>query len=538
MILRKPYAFFIKHFKLLHVILVFLSAYLVFKTLSLSSFFSDYGKAMQIISNFEMGEYLNIYVFLINLLIIILNIIILSVLIVKKKPFAQYIYSLITYISTFIMFIFAFSALRTVNANILNSTIVILLRDFLMICSLLQVVSVILYLVRSTGFDIKKFDFGEDLEELKISEEDSEEVEANFEFDKNSLDRSLKEKLRYAKYALVENKYFVIVTFIILILIIGVILYFSIFIYRYDVKENTSFSASGITMNVLDTFVTSNNYRLKQITDDDKTLVILRVNIKANYKSITEFNTGLATLQIGSYKFNASRKYNTYIGDLGKVYFSQKISTEDDCFLLVYEIPKGLANEKMTLKFNDNISYVGGELGSKNVYVKLKPENLDDIEEKETKKISQALELNDTVLGNAYLKIDSYQIDKTFKISYNYCYSTNKCIESFENITPSATSNYDKVIMKLVGTYEDDDNLNSSIKNLYNFVSNTGTLVYKINGVEYKSPTPIKEVKPSKKSFENIFFIEVKSDVLNASSLYFDFKVRNKEYKYILKEES
>lgn len=536
MILRKPYAFFIKHFKLLHVILVFLSAYLAFKTLNLSMFFSDYGKAMQIISNFEMGEYINVYLFLINMLIIILNIIILSVMIVKKKPFVQYVYSLLVYSLTFVMFLFAFSSLRVVNANILNATIVILLRDFLMICALLQMVSLILYLIRSTGFDIKKFDFGADLEQLKISDEDSEEVEAVIEFDKNILDRSFKEKLRYAKYAIVENKNFVIVLFVILVLIIGVILYFNIFIYRYNVKEGVSFSASGITMSVEDTFVTTQNYRHKQITKDDKALVILRTNIKANNKSILEFNTGLATLQIGKYKFDVSRNYNTYISDLGKVYFSQKLDTIEQSYLLVYEIPKGLQNEQMTLKFNDNISYIGGELGAKNVYVKLKPVNLDKTKLSGTKKLGQALELNDTVLGNAYLKIDSYEIKDSFKVSYKYCVSTNNCIDSIENITPTASSNYEKVIMKLVGTYESDDSLSSSVTNLYNFVS-LGTLIYTIDGKEYKSNVPIKEIKPSKTSSKHIYYVEVEKNTLKANGLYFDFKVRNKEYKYILKEE-
>ena len=56
MILRKPYAFLIRHFKLIHLILTVLLAYILYKTNKLLSFFNQYlssGKYEVIVSKLD-----------------------------------------------------------------------------------------------------------------------------------------------------------------------------------------------------------------------------------------------------------------------------------------------------------------------------------------------------------------------------------------------------------------------------------------------------------------------------------------------------
>lgn len=535
MILRKPYAFFIKYFRWFHVAIAILSAFLILKTIKMVSFFSDYAKTSQLINEFDIGSYINIYTFLLVFLVIVFNVILLSVMIVKKKPFVQYIYNLVTYAETIIVYGFAFSALRTVSSQILEITTVTLIRDFLTISMLLQIGVFITAVIRSTGFDIKKFDFGEDLEKLDIRTEDNEEFEVDVEFNKNVVERSFRSKLRHAKYAIIENKFFVTVASVIIVLFAGLLIYFNVGIYTMNVKEGTPFAASGVGMVVKSSYVTNKDYKLNELSDD-KALVILRIEVKANNKITEKLNTGLANLRIKNYSFGPTTKYISSIKDLGNIYFDQALDGDYKPYILVYEIPKGLMKDKMELKFNDTVSFVKGEVGAKSIYVKLKPINLDKVKENSTQKIGETLNLKDSVLGQTTLKIDSYQIADKFKVSYNYCYTAAKCVKSVEYINPTASSNYDKVIMKLEGTFKRDSSINvSKMNDLFDFINSFGYLTYVIDGKTYTHPTTLRKVTPQRAKLEDTYYIEVVPDVAKATSIYFDFKVRNEEYKYILK---
>jgi len=535
MILRKPYAVFIKYFKLFHVLITLLSVYLIYKTFSMSSFFSDYAKTFQLVMDFDIGNYISIYLFLLVFLVIAINIVMISVMIVKKKPFVQYAYNIATYVATIIVFGFAHSSLRVVSYEILEIATVTLLRDFLIIVGVLQIGTFVMALVRSTGFDIKKFDFGHDLEELDIKLEDNEEFEVAVEFDKNIVKRDLKSRFRYAKYALIENKFFVIVATIILVLFVSLIIYFNVGIYSMKVNENEYFSASGITLNIKDSYITTTDYKLVNISRDNA-LVVLKTDVRANSSNIKTLNTGLATLNVKGYSYGITKKYISVLKDLGQTYTGQEISINNSTYILVYEIPKALIKEKMVFKFNDNVSYVRGEAGAKNILVKLKPTNLDEINKNKVNRLGETLKLSDSVLGDSTVKITGYQLAEKFKLNYKYCYGANKCMDSIEYINPSASSNYEKVILKLEGEFIPDKNLKlQSIENLYDFVSTFGKINYVIDGKTYTNPITLKQVAPDKATVKNTYYVEVIADMLKATNIELVFKVRNQEYGYTLK---
>ena len=73
------------------------------------------------------------------------------------------------------------------------------IRDIANLARLFQTVSVVFYLIRATGFDIKKFDFVRDLKYLDITEEDSEEIEVSLEFEGNVFQRNIRRILRNTK---------------------------------------------------------------------------------------------------------------------------------------------------------------------------------------------------------------------------------------------------------------------------------------------------------------------------------------------------
>ena len=98
MIFRKPYAFFIKYFRVINLIMAVFMAVLIYHTLTVGRFLNEYiNDYILATNNFSLGSYINFYTFLLIIIIIILTIVVTSVMFVKDKPKKLYIFNLIVY---------------------------------------------------------------------------------------------------------------------------------------------------------------------------------------------------------------------------------------------------------------------------------------------------------------------------------------------------------------------------------------------------------------------------------------------------------
>ena len=525
MILRKPYAFFIKYFKWLHAIIAVLVALLLYRSFSIYNFFrayvQDYSSAL---NEFSPRMLLSMYSFILVLSVIILIIILLSVMIYKKKPKALYI---------FVLYFIVYPYLRDVSAYLLDIRLSSALRDLFLIISVLQLVSLIWYGVRATGFDIKQFDFGSDLQKLDIDEKDSEEIEVSLEFDKNKVNRQVRNKIRQFRYVYGENKLIINTALIIFAIVIAFTIYMNIGVYTASYEQGESFSASGVVMNIRDSYLTQYGPSGNKITDD--MLVAIKFDIKKTGSVDKTLNTGLATLRVGGTSYGQNRDYAKEIYDLGTPYTGQSLNNEFQTYILAFLIPYEDADKAMTLKFNDNVSYVKGELGAKNIFVDLKPINLSKNTGIIENKIGEEQNYNDSVLGDSTLLINKYEISDKFRVDYKYCYATDKCIDSYEYLTPTATGNYYKVLMKVDGSFSIDENLNSTeITNFNTFLNTFSTLNYKIGDVWKSQKLYTQNIKP-KVGGDSGMYIEVPYEIKNATEINLTFNIRNLTYKYILK---
>ena len=534
MILRKPYAFFIKYFKILHAIIALLIAFLLYRSFTIYNFFrayiDDYNGAL---NEFLPSSLINMYSFILALGIIILIIVLLSVMIYKKKPKALYIYSLIVYVAVITLYFVSYPTLRNISAELVDIRFSSALRDFFMIVSILQLVSLVWFVVRATGFDIKQFDFGSDLQKLDIDEKDSEEIEVSLEFDKNRVNRQVRGKLREFKYLYGEHKFIFNTAGVIVLIIIIFNVYLNLTVYSATYNQGTSFTASGVVMNIRDSYLTQTNPTGKKLTDD--MVVVVKMDIKKQGSINKVLNTGLATLRIGNESYSQNNDYAKELYDLGTPYVNQTLNNEFQTYILAYVIPKNDANNKMTLKFNDDVSYVKGEIGAKNIFVNLKPTDLRKKAETIENKIGETQNYEDSVLGNTFLEIDKYEISDKFRVDYKYCYATNKCIDSYEYLTPTPTGNYYKVLMKVSGKFSIDSNINSNkITNLNTFLNTFCTLNYKIGNSWKSQKLYTQDIKP-KVAKDSGIYIEVPYEIKDAKEMYFTFNVRNYVYKYVLK---
>ena len=146
-------------------------------------------------------------------------------------------------------------------------------------------------------------------------------------------------------------------------------------------------------------------------------------------------------------------------------------------------------------------------------------------------KLNEEMNLKDSILPNAVIKIQSFDIQKKYKLKYNFC-SNNKCYDSYEYLLPKINSNYDKALLKISGNL--DGNINGVI-DLYDFIYKFGELHYTIDGIDKVQLIELAEVNSKHSNTDGTYYIEVVDEVKNATNMSFWFKIRNKVYKYILK---
>ena len=176
-----------------------------------------------------------------------------------------------------------------------------------LIISILQLVCLILYAIRATGFDIKRFDFGTDLQQLDINEQDSEEIEVALEFDQNKINRKLRYQLRQIKYVYGENKFIINTIGIILLIVLAFTIYTNIGVYEANYNQGDSFSASGVVMNVKDSYLTQTDPYGNKLTDD--MLVVVKTDIRKQGTVDRILNTGLTTLIIDGISYSQNNDY-------------------------------------------------------------------------------------------------------------------------------------------------------------------------------------------------------------------------------------
>lgn len=531
MILKKPYAIFIKYFKIFHFILVFFLLFVLYRSYSLYNFFRIYSiDYRSVMSSFSSHDYLNIIHFVVLGVVIAISGLLLAIMIYKDKPKKIYIYNLLLYILIFILYLICDGVLDQASSTVLNIKISKAFRDLMLIAVIFQINSVFLTIIRATGFDIKHFDFGSDLQELDISERDSEEIEVDLEFDQERIFRNVRKNFRFFKYFYFEHK-FIINIFCLIIIGIGV----SFFLYRNKsyseyYKLGEEFSVGNYTFTVLDSYLLDSDVKGNKLIDDGVILAV-RVKIKG-YGNKLRFNTGMVSLKAGDLFYNQYTGYARSLSEMGTLYTNQYLSVDYTTYMFNFVLSNDQAKRKTYLKINDFDSFINGVSGVKNDYVRLKPIDLRNEKINSfSKKMPGSLNFEGSFLGNSSLSIDSFEVNNRFSLDYNYCYSSDNCALSKEYIIPKATGNYLKSLIKLSGDFSVDDNLNSSVNDLYSLLNKFGYINYKIDDKAYskKINTEIFNVS------DNSYYIEVPYEVKDASNISFDFKIYDNNYTYILK---
>lgn len=533
MIFKKPYAFFIKNFKLFHFILFVLSGILLYRTSIIYSFFKEYALvSSNVIGKNLTGSLFDNYSYIIMVFLILINVLMIVVMLRKGKPFIYYVINIVLYIGVLIAFIFSHRVVGNLEVMLVEPKIVLAVRDILNIARLLETISVIFYLVRATGFDIKKFDFGRDLKDLDISEEDSEEYEVAVEFERNEIVRSIRRGFRDFKYYYKENQLIINMIILLFIALLSLIIYLSISKYDKVYKEGDYFSAGDFNIGVKSSYIVDNDYKGTKISNKDYEIVAVKVSINSNFEQ--QLALTRAVLVVDGYQYYHIKDYSSSLFDIGTVYSNQKITDVFTDYVFVYQIPKDYTGD-MEFKYIDTISEERGKTQVNSINVLLDPISIDDL--KGTKKeyeLTNEIDTSDSIISDYKITINSYDISNRYVETYNSCVATGECYDFKETIKPAVTTNREKVLLKLDGTINYENKI-SNIGDLYTLISNFGGIEYTYNGKKYTERNDFNQVSFSRVNKKDTYYIEVDAEILQASDIKLIFNIRNNTYSYILR---
>lgn len=519
MILRKPYAFLIKRFRLIHLILSLIVAYLIYNTSDILKVYNTYISSKQVsdVANAIGGlsrplMYVALFIFIVSILTVA------TVLKIKKKPILMYVINTIITIAVIALYIYAYSTLRIIEVASVDVRLVRVIRDLLMILIGLQSIQFITLFVRATGFDIKKFDFGADLIGLQVTEEDREEVEVSVELDSDVSKRKIINFLRNFKYTFIENKIIFsgLIGILTLILIIFIFVRYTNRIYVYEEKE--MFKTNQFAAQIKNSYITNIDSNGNVISDSNK-FIIVELSVNALVNNFT-LNYGNIYIKDGNRKYFPTQKKDYYFQDLGKGYQNEKISvTEYDNYLIIFNVPNDISNDIYFI-LNDVLE------NSESINVKLELNSIDEEKDVRNYQIGDVVSVNDVTYLGGFL-ISEYSISKEFTNKYTYC-TNSVCYEAFYFVVANSLKNYDTVLLK-INTKNAIEGDNTSIEQI---LKNYGRVKYKIGQNEYTYKLELLEPKVKN---ENEYYIEINSDIQNADEVYLNLNVRNMVYQYKLK---
>lgn len=527
MILKKPFAFLIKHFRLFHFVMLIFMAYVIYSSNAILSFFNEYlNSTMALIDHEVVLTLYPAFLFVSFVFIFLINIVILTLMLFKKKPIKFYIFNLMTTIFTLVVLIISKNTLGNLELSLVEVRSLKLIQDIVLISIIVQSIPCIVVAIRATGFNIKKFDFKKDLEELDIEKNDNEEFEVNLEVETDEYLRKFKKFFRYIKYIYVENKYLFSILGAILFGIICFIIYLNQTIYNKTYKENDTLNTNDFYFNVVDTYITKTDYK-GNIIDSSYSFVIARVNVRTFSKLEKLLPVGRIALHVNDHNIYHTTNYKTEFSDLGIYYNDQKINNNFSTYLLVFKIPNSYVDDKMVIHYYDT--------NHKTIRIDITSKHLDENIMESQYHLEEKAFFKDSILKNSNMIVQNSELNNYFILNYNYCLNNNECINSNEIIKPILNTNYDKVLLKITGSFEIDNTL-AIIKptNLFEFIEKYGSVEYMIGEEEY-SITNLTQVVPNKLNNANVIYLEVPISIMEASRINLKIKLRNNVYIYSLK---
>ena len=532
MIIKKPYAFLIKNFRIIHGLLFIFVLFLAKKTLDIYDFYNSYVTLHAYNTSIDLVKtYVTFGMFFATLIALGGSFTIYYILSLKNKHRKIYMFSMITYVVYIGFLIFMILGFSKLQNNTFDVETQRMYRDIAFMMLIPQGVVLAIIFLRTIGFNLRQFNFKRDLEEMNIEISDSEEVEVNIGQDSYKYARTFRKFLRLSKYFVLENKMFVIIISSVFILALSIFIFNKINIYRNKVYERAAFVANNVTYDIKEAYITQTDMN-NIIINKNSYFILIKVSMQNKTTRDAKLNRDTFRLQVKDKVLHPNLTIYEKFIDMGNIYKSKTLkSGVGEESYVIFEINKEDLSSEYILKISSTASNSNDNSGYKEAIVK--PTDLDKIKDNGSKKIPNSISLEESQLKKSYVNIESYEIAEKFKEEYNYeLNGENK--KGIHTIIPDKTSYGDAIILKLETQVKIDETAVASnyIKKPRDLYKYYGFISYRAVGKTYSIKMNPKDVIYE---IDKYSYFEVPSNLQDADKIDIILLVRGQKYTFVLK---
>ena len=514
MILKKPYAFLIKHFKLINLIISGLSIYMALVLNDMIRYFNNYiSQGWYTYQQSASSHTVSIYTFIVLGLLVLISITVYALMRFKDKPRLFYMIVITVTIIMLFMIPNANGTLNVMALKALDSRSVRFTRDLLFIGSLCEYIIILITIFRGLGFDIKKFDFKSIKEDFNIEDKDQEEFELTIGIDTNEINRQLRRSKRKLRYFILENKtkIFLITIFLLTVISGTILLNNNVFNRTYKLNNVLSFKGFNITINNI--YLSNKDYQNNIINQDNKSYIVLDVTFNNTMNKTRTFDANDLVLSINDNRYSPIISNKNNFLDIGPMYQNEKLNNNQNYnYIVVYKID------------NYNKNKLKLELGDK--YYKLNYIDLDHQKQMVTNiNLNDKLLLADTVMKKGDITIKGYEIADSFIYDYEVC-SDYDCIMKHGYLGGYTLQDMNLVLVKIDMLSHDLDLRNSA------FIGNFGKINYQTG--DTTKTLDLIDYSPGNYS-GSYAYLAVLKNVQDLNNMELVITLRNHKYIYKLK---
>lgn len=510
MIIRKPYAFLIKNFRKIHILLLAISLFVAYKLFDVTRFINDFMN----LGTYDLyadpvSRHISVFLRISLLLSVVGSIAILILLRRKGKPWKLYLIPIVEYLALF----FVLGIIRSFFNNFTNdveTTDLRFSRDLLYIFVVAQLPAIWVFVMRTLGLDGKKFNFNSDEEFLELSEEDRAEVEISFNIDKNSFIRAYKKFIRNSGYFYEEHKRLCKALGIAIIFLFIFNIGTFVFVTNRSYSEGQSYDVNNLSIVVNHAYITDKDYCGNIISKKSRFVVVdVSVTNKAASRSIY---TDYFHIKAGSNDYQPTDStYASEFVDFGRVISSvTKVKNAETVnFILIYKVDKKISKNRFVLFYQEK----GGKLRK----IKLDVKDVSEIESIPEIAFGDDINIKTQHIDET-ISFDDYRI--TEEVDYNYLDCISSRCTNYEGHYKAKTG------FKILEIQFSSNEFES--KNMIDFLNKYGKIVYKDSEGEEREL----EFKNAlgRSYLGKVLYLRVPSDFENSTDARFIFIVRNKKY--------
>ncbi len=534
MILKKPYAFLIKYFRIIHLLLLLPIFYLINKTNQISSFFRLYVRNNYSTDKINIAtEHINFFMYIAVLFIIVVVLTIYYLMRQKRKSTKLYFYTIMYYIVLFMLIGITHNILSNMEYNLISAQTARAYRDLSFVLCLPQYFFFVYTFVRGIGFDIKKFDFANDLKDLEITDIDNEEFEFSVNIEGYKAKRTFRRFLREMKYYILENTFIFVCIISVFLIFIGTAFYLNHEVYNKSYFLKDKMTHNHFNIQITDSILTNIGLNGNVITEG-KYYLVLQLLIENRTNSNEELDYNNFRLTLNNKNIYPTLDRGEFFIDYGIPYAKEKIKKQSkDYYVLVYEIDESELSNKYTIKILEGINYKPGEIISKYKNIQLTPKVINEIKEDQSLNLEKIVNLKNSTLGLTTFKANSYYFSNSYTYDYTYCLQ-NKCTLLKDKITTNVSSTMEKTILLVLSIeYSLDQNAiyTQNILSDYQFFN-------QLFSIRYQKGNKTKIISLNNKTTKNMkdtLVFETRQEVLDADKIELLITVRNYRYSILLK---